>query len=214
MKKARQGKVAAVCSSSPDLQTREVRGAKVSLPLESENCPAGLNDRWTVLGVCIFLAAITWLVFGQTLGHEFVNYDDNNYITDNPVGTRWPEPERNWLGVYPQRERQLDPADGDFSHARLPVVRTKAGGHHLTNVLLHIASVIMLFLVLKRMTAALWRSAFVAAVFAIHPLHVESVAWIAERKDVLSGLFFMLTLGAYASYVRHPRSLGRYLIVR
>src|ERR1035441_218945 len=62
------------------------------------------------------------------------------------------------------------------------------------------------------MTGALWRSAFVAAVFAIHPLHVESVAWIAERRDVLSGLFFMLTLGAYAGYARHSQSLGRYLI--
>jgi tetratricopeptide (TPR) repeat protein len=74
-------------------------------------------------------------------------------------------------------------------------------------------SAIVLFLVLKGMTAALWRSAFVAAVFAIHPLHVESVAWIAERRDVLSGLFFMLTLGAYAGYVRHRWSLGRYLMV-
>jgi len=63
------------------------------------------------------------------------------------------------------------------------------------------------------MTAALWSSAFVAAVFAIHPLHVESVAWVAERRDVLSGLFFMLTLGAYAGHVRHPSSLGRYLLV-
>ena len=76
------------------------------------------------------------------------------------------------------------------------------GGHHLTNVLLHTASVILLFLVLRRMTGFLWRSAFVAAVFAIHPLKVESVAWVAERKDVLSGLFFMLTLWAYARYVQ------------
>jgi hypothetical protein len=70
-----------------------------------------------------------------------------------------------------------------------------AGGHHLTNILLHTATVILLFLVLRRMTGFLWRSAFVAAVFAIHPLRVESVAWVAERKDVLSGLFFMLTSG-------------------
>ena len=76
-----------------------------------------------------------------------------------------------------------------------------AGGHHLTNVLLHTATAILLFLVLRRMTGFLWRSAFVAAVFAIHPLRVESVAWVAERKDVLSGLFFMLTLWAYTRYV-------------
>ena len=88
-----------------------------------------------------------------------------------------------------------------------------AGGHHLTNVLLHGLSVIVLFLVLRQMTGRLWPSAVVAAVFAIHPLHVESVAWVAERKDVLSGLFFMLTLAAYLGYVRRPFSVWRYLLV-
>ncbi len=88
----------------------------------------------------------------------------------------------------------------------------QAGWHHFTNVLLHTTAVILLFLVFQKMTAALWRSAFVAALFAIHPLRVESVAWIAERKDVLSGVFFMLTLGAYVRYVREPSSI-RYLIV-
>ena len=85
-------------------------------------------------------------------------------------------------------------------------------GHHLTNVLLHAASSVLLFLVLLRMTGDLWPSAWVAAVFAIHPLHVESVAWVAERRDVLSGLFFMLTLVAYALYAERP-SLARYLAV-
>ena len=87
------------------------------------------------------------------------------------------------------------------------------GGHHLTNVLLHAATAILLFLVLRQMTGTLWRSAFVAAVFAIHPLRVESVAWVAERKDVLSGLFFMLTLGAYVRYARAPWSPLRYGLV-
>jgi protein O-mannosyl-transferase len=87
-----------------------------------------------------------------------------------------------------------------------------AGGHHFTNVLFHTVAVVLLFVVLQQMTGALWRSAFVAAVFAIHPLHVESVAWIAERKDVLSGVLFMLTLLAYVHYARSP-STWRYLIV-
>jgi tetratricopeptide (TPR) repeat protein len=87
------------------------------------------------------------------------------------------------------------------------------GGHHLSNVLLHTAAVIVLFLVLRRMTGALWRSAFVAALFAIHPLRVESVAWVAERKDVLSGLFFMLTIGAYVRYARRSCSTARYGLV-
>src|SRR5207244_95540 len=84
--------------------------------------------------------------------------------------------------------------------------------HHFTNVLLHCIAVILLFIALQRMTGALWKSAFVAAVFAIHPLHVESVAWVAERKDVLSGVFFMLTLLAYVRYARAP-STWRYVIV-
>jgi tetratricopeptide (TPR) repeat protein len=88
----------------------------------------------------------------------------------------------------------------------------KAGGHHFTNVLLHTIAVILLFLALRTMTGALWRSAFVAAVFAVHPLHVESVAWVAERKDVLSAVFLMLTLLAYESYARTP-SVVRYLSV-
>ena len=86
-------------------------------------------------------------------------------------------------------------------------------GHHLTNVLLHAATAIVLFLVLQRVTGDLWPSALAAALFAIHPLRAESVAWVAERKDVLSGLFFMLTLAAYVAYVRRPVSIARYLLV-
>jgi tetratricopeptide (TPR) repeat protein len=87
-----------------------------------------------------------------------------------------------------------------------------AGGHHATNVALHTLAVLLLFGVLRQMTGAVWKSAIVAALFAIHPLHVESVAWVSERKDVLSAVFFMLTLCAYVCYVRAP-SIGRYLIV-
>ena len=88
----------------------------------------------------------------------------------------------------------------------------KAGGHHFTNVLLPYGLGALLFLLLRQMTGAFWQSAFVAALFAVHPLHVESVAWVSERKDVLSGVFFMLTLWAYTRYVQ-ARSTGRYLTV-
>lgn len=87
-----------------------------------------------------------------------------------------------------------------------------AGWHHRVNVLFHLANTALLFLVLWRMTGGLWQSAFVAALFAVHPLHVESVAWIAERKDVLSTLFWLLTMGVYLGYVRRP-SIWRYLPV-
>jgi nicotinamide riboside transporter PnuC len=85
-------------------------------------------------------------------------------------------------------------------------------GHHLTNLFFHIANSLLLFWILKRMTGAVWPSAFVAAVFALHPLRVESVAWVAERKDVLSGFFFMLTIAAYVRYAEHPGT-ARYLLV-
>ena len=185
-------------------------GRADSLSLESESRMAGFNNRWTVSGVCIFLATIVWVVFGQTLGHEFVNYDDELYVYENPIvqkGLTWDG--FRWALTY-----------GGIGHWH-PLTwlshmldcqwyGLQAGGHHFTNLLLHTASVILLFLVLRRMTGFLWRSAFVAAGFAIHPLRVESVAWVAERKDVLSAFFFMLTLGAYVRYVRRPPSMIRY----
>ena len=87
----------------------------------------------------------------------------------------------------------------------------RPGLHHLVNVLLHILNTLLLFSVLKRMTGAIWQSGFVAAAFALHPLHVESVAWISERKDVLSSLFWMLTMAAYLGYVRRP-GISRYIL--
>jgi hypothetical protein len=177
---------------------------KASGALKSGSQPAGWSDRWTVPAVCIFLAAITFAVFGQTLRHEFVNYDDDDYVSENPEVARgltlkgivWAFTHVHAFNWHPLTW---------FSHMLdCQFYGLNPGGHHLTNILLHTATAILLFLVLRRMTAALWRSAFVAAVFAIHPLRVESVAWVAERKDVLSGLFFMLTIGAYCSV----RSIG------
>jgi protein O-mannosyl-transferase len=176
--------------------------------------PAGASEhRGTIIGICLFLAVLVWMVFGGTLGHEFVNYDDDIYVYDNPAviqglnlaGVGWAFTHvvaSNWHPVT-MLSHMLD--------CRL--YGLEAGGHHLTNVLLHLAAVILLFLVLTEMTGAWWRSAFVAAVFAIHPLRVESVAWVAERKDVLSGVFFMLTLWAYVRYARRPFSPGCYLLL-
>ncbi len=203
-------KAAAVHSTAPVSPAGERPGGADSRPPDSECRPAGLSDRWTVPGVCIFLAAAIWLVFGQTLHHGFVNYDDNLYVYVNPVvqkGLTWEG--FCWALTY-----------GNIGHWHpltwlshmldCQFYGLNPGGHHLTNILLHTATTILLFLVLRRMTGFLWRSAFVAAVFAIHPLRVESVAWVAERKDVLSAFFFMLTLGAYVRYVRRPPSIIRY----
>jgi tetratricopeptide (TPR) repeat protein len=171
-----------------------------------------LADGWKVFGICLFLVAVIWVVFGQTAHFDFVNYDDQCYVYENPVvqkGLTWNG--ALWALTY-----------GGIGHwhpltwlthmADCQVYGLWAGGHHLTNVALHAATTVLLFLVLRAMTGALWRSAFVAAVFAVHPLRAESVAWIAERKDVLSGMFFMLTLWAYVRYARQP-SRGRYAAV-
>src|SRR6516225_3330506 len=162
--------------------------------------------------VCLGLVAVTLAVFGQTLSHDFVNFDDHVYVYENPLVIRGLSTE-GIIGAFTHTHaRNWHPLTTISHMLDCQLYGLKAGGHHLTNVILHTISVLLLFLVLKQMTAALWQSAFVAALFAIHPLHVESVAWIAERKDVLSAVFFMLTLGAYTHYARAPSAL-RYLLV-
>jgi tetratricopeptide (TPR) repeat protein len=177
-----------------------------------DQSPHHLAPRATILGVSIFLIAITWLVFGETLRHPFINLDDPEYVFENPKiitgltssGVLWAFTHFHGGNWHPLTS---------ISHMLdCQFFGLQAGWHHFTNVLLHTVAVVLLFLVFREMTGALWRSAFLAAVFAIHPLRVESVAWIAERKDVLSGVFFMLTLGAYARYVREASSI-RYLFV-
>jgi protein O-mannosyl-transferase len=162
------------------------------------------NSRWGVLCAYVFLVALTWAVFGQTLGHEFINYDDPAYVYENPhvregltiQGIVWAFTHSHGQNWHPLTS---------ISHILdCQFYGLDAGGHHFTNVLLHTIAVILLFAVLREMTGALWRSLFVAAVFAVHPLRVESVAWVAERKDVLSGVFFMLILWAHVRYARKP----------
>jgi len=171
-----------------------------------------VNRCWLTVGICLSLAVLTWLVFGQTLWHDFINYDDPRYVYENTKitgglsisGIGWAFTHIHSLNWHPLTT---------ISHMfDCQLYGLKAGWHHFTNVLLHTVAAVLLFLALQQMTGAIWRSAFVAAVFAIHPLRVESVAWIAERKDVLSGVFFMLTLLAYLYYVRVPR-VKRYLVV-
>ena len=154
------------------------------------------------------LFAITLLVFEPVRHHDFVAFDDNAYVTDNPhlrkrdlgrEGLRWAffQPyEANWI--------PLTWLSFELDHALFGV---DPGGYHVTNALLHAASAALLLWVLAGATGALGPSAFAAGVFALHPLHVESVAWVAERKDVLSGLFFVLTLGAWCAYARRPGAL-------
>jgi len=164
--------------------------------------------------ISVLLVAVVWIVFGQTLGHEFVNYDDDQYVYDNPRITNGLSLERiGWAFTHVHADN-WHPLTTISHMLDCQLYGLQPWGHHLTNVLLHTAAAIFLFLALWRLTGARWPSAFVGAVFAIHPLRVGSVAWVAERKDVLSGVFFMLTLWAYARYVRSKRpASGRYTTV-
>ena len=163
--------------------------------------PDRLKTRW----LCLLLAAVVLAVFWPVTGHDFINFDDPDYVTSNPVvqqgltweGVRWAFTSANASNWHPLTwlSHMLD----------VQLFDLKPGWHHLTSLLLHIANTLLLFGVLRRMTRALWRSGFVAALFALHPLHVESVAWVAERKDVLSTFFFMLTLWAYVRYAEGRR---------
>jgi tetratricopeptide (TPR) repeat protein len=166
-----------------------------------------------VFCVCVFLVLAVLAVFGQASHFEFVGCDDDLYVYENSkVMSGLSVPGIAWA---------LTHVMCNFYHPLTMISLMldyqlhglQAGGYHITNVLIHAASSVLLFLVWRQMTGALWRSAFVAAVFAVHPLRAESVAWVAERKDVLGAFFFMLTLGAYVRYVRKPCSVGRYLTV-
>src|SRR4051812_1450123 len=173
---------------------------------------AARNDRSVKVAVCILLSALIFIVFGQTLHHGFVNFDDDRYVYENEHVTAGLTVEGlKWFATH--SHASLWHPLTTLSHMLdCQIFGVKPGGHHFTNVLLHNIAAVLLFLVLGNMTGTIWRSAFVAAIFAIHPMRVESVAWIAERKDVLSGVFLMLTLGAYLRYVRAP-GVGRYIVM-
>ena len=169
-------------------------------------------SRAQVALVYLFLTATTWLVFGQTVAHDFVNFDDHVYIYDNPLVTGGLTTS-GIVGAFTHpHARNWHPLTTISHMLDCQLYGLNAGGHHFTNVALHTIAVLLLFRVLRGTTGALWPSALVAALFAIHPLHVESVAWLSERKDVLSAVLFMLTLAAYVRYAGAP-SIGRYLIV-
>lgn len=162
--------------------------------------------------ICLLLGALVWFVFGPTLSHDFVNYDDPSYVYENSMVSRGLTLEGVKWAFTNGHARNWHPLTTLSHMLDCQLFGLRPGGHHFVNVLLHTIGVLLLFLVLRRMTREWRRSAFVAALFAIHPLRVESVAWITERKDVLSGIFFVLTLGAYVRYVRH-RSIASYLMV-
>ena len=156
------------------------------------------------LWVCLLLVASILVIYWPVGGYEFINYDDPQYVVENDQvrrgltneGAKWAFTSMHAANWHPMTwlSHMLD----------VQLYGMNAGAHHLTNAIFHILNTMVLFLLLHRTTGALWRSAMVAALFAVHPLHVESVAWVSERKDVLSAFFGFLTLLAYEEYVKRP----------
>lgn len=173
---------------------------------------SGISSRFAgrPLLPALLLVALALAGFQPVVNHDFVNFDDPLYVTRNPVVQRGLTAEGwtwAWTRLYASNWAPLTL----LSHMLdVELFGLAPGGHHLTSLLLHALAALSLFLALRRATGATWRSFAVAALFAIHPLHVESVAWIAERKDVLSGLFFFATLSAWLGWLRKP-SPERYL---
>ena len=171
-----------------------------------------ISPKKQILIVYILLIVATLSVFWQVNQFDFINFDDPVYVTENSNiqsgitlnGVRWA-----FSTTYAEFWHPLTWLSLMLDYQ---LHGLNAGGYHLSNLILHIMSTLLLFWLFNRMTGAIWRSAFVAALFALHPLHVESVAWIAERKDVLSAFFWMLTLCLYVYYTEKP-VIKRYLLV-
>ena len=173
-------------------------------------------NRSTVKGreiyAVLILLLITFAVYWQVAGHDFVYFDDNAYITENPNVLQGFSLESIIWAFTSVHSSNWHPLTWLSHMLDIELFGLNPGWHHLVNVLFHVLNTLLLFYVLKRMTGAFWRSLFVAALFALHPLHVESVAWIAERKDVLSTFFWMLVMWFYVIYTEKP-GLGRYSLV-
>jgi tetratricopeptide (TPR) repeat protein len=160
--------------------------------------------------ICIILMSVTFAVYWPVRNYEFVKYDDDGYVTNNRhirSGLTWYGVEWAFTSGYMSNWHPV----AWLSHMLdLQFFGLASGRHHLVNLLIHTINTLLLFIVLERATGALWASAFVAAFFGLHPLHVESVAWVSERKDVLSAFFWLLTMWAYVRYAERPGIL-RYL---
>lgn len=161
--------------------------------------------------VSVFLIVATVAVFWQLTSYEFVGLDDSVYIIANPQLKAGLTGQNVLWAFTTDRVGMWIPLTWLSFMLDFELWDLDPGGYHLTNLLFHIANTLLLFLLLTRLTGALWRSAFVAALFAIHPLHVESVAWVTERKDVLSTMFWILSIWAYVSYVERSTH-AKYLL--
>jgi len=168
------------------------------------------ENSWTIR-IYLILILFTVVAYWGVQDHEFLGYDDVEYVTENPQVSKGLTWQNIGWAFGPPSLSHWHPLTWISHMLDCQLFGMNATWHHWHNLLLHLANVLLLFALLRRMTGAKWRSAFVASAFALHPMHVESVAWVAERKDVLSTLFWMLALIAYLRYVEHPKK-SRYLL--
>ena len=155
-----------------------------------------------LLGICLLLVVVTLAAYWPVLRYDFVNYDDPDYFTSNVhVQKGLTLPNMVWA-FSTGKTANWHPLTWLSLMLDVELFGKGPFGPHFTNLLFHLANTVLVFLLFRCLTAATWRSAFVAALFALHPLHVESVAWVAERKDVLSTFFGLLSLCAYACYAQ------------
>jgi hypothetical protein len=176
---------------------------------------ANLHKNLIPLLICLALAVLTVTAFWQLKDCGFISYDDEQYVTKNAYvqsGLNGNSVKQAFSSELAKHSGHWHPITWLSLMLDHSIFGLNPHGYHLVNLLFHVMNTILLFLILRRMTKTLWPSAFVACLFAIHPLHVESVAWIVERKDVLSTFFWMLTMGAYSYYVEHP-GFRRYCFV-
>ena len=170
------------------------------------------NSPSASLLVCIALCCVILIPYCQVKDYPFINYDDPMYVTENPhvlSGLTLKSLLWSFTTGYAVNWHPLTWISHMIDCA---LFGTAAGNHHLVSVLFHICNSLLLFIILRALSGAFWRSALVAALFALHPLHVESVVWVSERKDVLSAFFFFLTIGCYIWYVRQ-RGCGQYFLI-
>ncbi len=173
---------------------------------------SGVHDRRITVGIYLLLTGLSFAVFSQTIRYNFVNFDDDRYVYNAPAIQAGLTLKGIVAAFTSQHARNWHPLTTVSHMLDCQLYGLNAGGHHATNILLHTIAALLLFRVLRQMTGTLWKSAIVAALFAVHPLHVESVAWVSERKDVLSAVFFFLMLDAYVRYAR-AASIRRYVVV-
>ncbi len=163
------------------------------------------SPRHLKLLVGLLLISLTIVSFWQLKNLGFIDsFDDNLYVTENGHVQEGLSPRSITWAFTATQASNWHPLTWLSHMLDCQLYGLNPRGHHLTNLFFHLANVLLLFLILQSMTGALWPSAFTAALFALHPLHVESVAWVSERKDVLSTFFWLITMGAYVRYTRRP----------